>query len=622
MHNCQKQVYKTDQTKIKFARASSSNSFPDRRLPESDREKFSQSIDEFGKGLQSSGIAADINKESKKSEVILIVDDAPDNLLVLFSYLEEQGYRILLAEDGETALQIAKTKSPDLILLDVLMPDIDGFEACRRLKAEASTKEIPVIFLTALSEKVNKVQGFKLGGVDYITKPSEQEEVLVRIQTHLHLRQMRQTLARQNKEQQQALEFEALLRRVTDKLRDSLDERQIFATATKELAEVLNLGSCQIELYDSQQGTATIEYEHSLSLPASQGTSRTVEDFPELYQQLLQRQPIQLVEQIPQFTPQGIQVNRLACPIFDGESQQDSDLEDEKAGIIGNLWGLRPPNEVFTALEIRLMQQVASQCAIAIRQARLYRAAKLQVEELEKLNRLKDDFLKTISHELRTPLTNIEMGADTLKMLFEFLPNWQQQHFNAADESLEILEAGYKKEIELVNDLLELVHLDAQSKPVKVETVDLNSLISYLVKLFLKRAKQQQQQLEIYLPDNLPQIKTDPDILERILTELLNNACKYTPQGENIKLDIKLKDSDLHLTVVNSGVELSELELERIFDKFYRIPRQDRWQHGGTGLGLALVQKQVEYLGGTIVAQHQNQRLTLRVELPGVLKQH
>ena len=466
------------------------------------------------------------------------------------------------------------------------------------------------------------MQGFKLGGVDYITKPSEQEEVLVRIQTHLNLRQMRQALARQNKEQQQALKFEALLRRVTDKLRDSLDEKQIFATATKELAEVLNLGSCQIELYDSQQLTATIEYEHSLSLPAAQKISRKVEDYPELYQQLLKRQPIQLVEKIPQFTPQGIQVNRLACPIFDGESLQSENIVDrsiEEAGIIGNLWGLRPPNEVFTTLEIRLMQQVASQCAIAIRQARLYRAAKLQVEELEKLNRLKDDFLKTISHELRTPLTSIEMGADTLKMLFKLLPNWEQKHFHAADESLIILEAAYRKEIELVNDLLELVHLDAHSKPFKVETVNLNLLISYLAKLFFKRAKQQQQQLEIYLPDDLPLIETDPDILERILNELLNNACKYTPQGENIEVNIELKGQTLQIRVANSGVELNEPELERIFDKFYRIPRQDRWQHGGTGLGLALVQKQVKYLGGTISAQHEDRRLSLIVELPLVI---
>ena len=153
-----------------------------------------------------------------RSEVILIVDDAPDNLSILFSYLGEQGYRILLAEDGETALRIAKHKAPDLILLDVLMPNLDGFETCRRLKADPAMADIPVIFLTALSEQVNQVQGFKLGGVDYITKPSEQEEVLVRIQTHLNLRQMRLVLAQQNSEQQQALEFEALLHRVTDKI--------------------------------------------------------------------------------------------------------------------------------------------------------------------------------------------------------------------------------------------------------------------------------------------------------------------------------------------------------------------------------------------------------------------
>ncbi len=92
------------------------------------------------------------------------------------------------------------------------------------------------------------------------------------------------------------MKFEALLRRVTDKLRDSLDEKQILATATKQLAVLLDLRSCQIELYDSEQITATIEYEHNLSLPFSQGISRKIEDYPELYQQLLQKQPIQLVE--------------------------------------------------------------------------------------------------------------------------------------------------------------------------------------------------------------------------------------------------------------------------------------------------------------------------------------
>ena len=369
-------------------------------------DQFSEAIENFGDLPLASQIATGVNESNTKSETILIVDDTPDNLLVLFSYLEEKGYKILLAEDGEAALQIASSKAPDLILLDVLMPNINGFETCRRLKAKAVTKDIPVIFLTALSETVNKVQGFRLGGVDYITKPSEQEEVLVRIQTHLNLRKMRQTLEEQNRQQQEALEFEAVVRRVSDYLRDSLDESLILASAAQELAQVLDLGSCQIEFYDSEQETVTIQYEHSLTLPPCLGNKRKVADFPELYQQLLQKIPVQLVEKIPQFNPQGIQVTRLACPIFDDE------------GIIGNLWGLKPPGEIFNDAEIRLMQQIANQCAIAIRQARLYEAANRQVEELAKLNQLKDDFLKTISHELKAPMSSIQLATQTMETLF------------------------------------------------------------------------------------------------------------------------------------------------------------------------------------------------------------
>ena len=368
-------------------------------------DKFSQTVDNFVTKPQYGQIPAAGSQQRTKSEVILIVDDTPDNLVVLFSYLEEKGFKVLLADDGESALQIAQSQVPDLILLDILMPELDGFETCRRLKTKVSTREIPVIFLTALCETVNKVKGFELGGVDYITKPIEQEEVLARIQTHLNLQRMRRTLAKQNQELQQRLDFEALVRRITDKLRDSLDESQILQTATQELAEVLALSSCQIELYDSQELEATIAYEHTTTLPKCQGASRKIKDFPELYQQLLQKIPLQLVEKIPEFNPLGIQVTRLACPIFDDR------------GIIGNLWALRPPEQVFFTLEIRLIQQVASQCAIAIRQARLYAASNQQVAELAKLNQLKDDFLKTISHELKAPMSSIQLAAKTMETL-------------------------------------------------------------------------------------------------------------------------------------------------------------------------------------------------------------
>src|SRR3712207_5309535 len=137
--------------------------------------------------------------------VILVVDDTPTNLEVLFNFLTDSGFKILVAEDGESAIQKAKYASPDLILLDIIMPGIDGFETCRRLKANESTRDIPVIFMTALSETVDKVRGLQVGAVDYITKPLQQEEVLARVQTHLHLRNLTKQLQTQNLQLEQEI---------------------------------------------------------------------------------------------------------------------------------------------------------------------------------------------------------------------------------------------------------------------------------------------------------------------------------------------------------------------------------------------------------------------------------
>ncbi|MDY6899291.1 MAG: response regulator, partial [Cyanobacteriota bacterium] len=545
--------------------------------PEPQQEKFYQKGDNFVAKSQDGEITAKVERQNTDSAVILIVDDTPDNLLVLFSFLEEKGFKVLLAEDGESALQIAQAKAPDLILLDVLMPEIDGFETCRRLKAKSSTKEIPVIFLTALSETVNKVQGFKLGGVDYITKPSEQEEVLVRIQTHLNLQRMRSTLAKQNQELKQRLDFEALQRRITDKLRDSLNESQILQTATQELAEVLELSSCQIELYDLQQVTATIAYEHSITLPQSQGISRNIEDFSELYQQLLEKTPVQLVEKIPQFSPQDIQVTRLACPIFDDR------------GIIGNIWGLKPPTQEFTNLEIELMQQVASQCGIAIRQARLYEATQQQVAELARLNQLKDDFLKTITHELKAPLSSIHLAAETMDNL---LATEKNPHKSPTFKRvIKIFHDSYNRQKQLIDDLLTLCYVDAKSNSVKLQSINLHLWVPELVQLYLARAKDQQQQLILDLAEEELQISTDPIMLERIIKELLHNAYKYTPSGEKITIQTETDKSYISLCVINTGVEIPVEQQELIFNQFYRIPNSDPWKYGGTGLGLALVKK-------------------------------
>jgi two-component system sensor histidine kinase/response regulator len=125
---------------------------------------------------------------------ILIVDDTPANLRLLSHVLTKEGYAYIEASDGEKALQLAEKHHPDLILLDIMMPGMDGFEVVKQLKAEENLAEIPIIFLSSLSETDDKIQGFKYGGVDYITKPFQKEETLARIKTHLKIRFLQKQL--------------------------------------------------------------------------------------------------------------------------------------------------------------------------------------------------------------------------------------------------------------------------------------------------------------------------------------------------------------------------------------------------------------------------------------------
>ena len=131
---------------------------------------------------------------------ILVVDDEPTNLDVLLTCLDVDGYRVLVAEDGESAVEHARRALPDLILLDVLMPGMDGHEACRELKSDVSTRHIPLIFMTALDDLDSKIRAFELGAADYITKPLRHREVLARVATQLSLTQLSRDLEAANSE--------------------------------------------------------------------------------------------------------------------------------------------------------------------------------------------------------------------------------------------------------------------------------------------------------------------------------------------------------------------------------------------------------------------------------------
>ncbi|WP_088894914.1 PAS domain S-box protein [Leptolyngbya ohadii] len=398
---------------------------------------------------------------------------------------------------------------------------------------------------------------------------------------------------------QQALDFEARLKRITDKVRDSLDERQILQAAVNELAQGLQVSACDAAIYNAQQTTSTIAYEYVETLNPAQGCTFEIAATPysEIYANLLGGQSCHFCMTANAVRSEQQPMCALAVPLLDDQ------------GVLGDLWLFKPPHESFDDQEVRLVRQVANQCAIALRQSRLYEAAQAQVQELERLNQLKDDFLSTVSHELRTPMSNIKMATQMLEISLSRLGV-------LADEStpvyryFKVLREEGQREIGLINDLLDLTRLDGDTDPLDLTEIDLPLYLDHLAEPFSERMHQQEQHFVIQMANDLPPLITHLPHLQRILTELLHNACKYTPPGETITLSAQATSEWLQIQVSNSGVEISPEEYDLIFDKFYRIPNHDPWKHGGTGLGLALVKKMTQRLGGTIHLESGNGQTT------------
>lgn len=408
-----------------------------------------------------------------------------------------------------------------------------------------------------------------------------------------------------------AYEFEATLKRITDRVRQSLDEDQIIQTAVQELAQAIGAHGCNASLYDLSQRVAHVRYEHTILQGSYLNRTLKMQHASELYAQLLQGQTFQFCSLRPN-TDRG-RVALLTCPILDNEA------------VLGDLWLVSKPGHAFTEHDFHLVQQVANQCGIALRQAHLYRAAQAQVTELERLNQLKDDFLSTISHELRTPMANIRMAAEMLEMQMQGLLQCQANHQGTAQPGCDrissyfsMLKTECQREAQLIDDLLDLCRLDAKVEPLSLIKIKPEIWLKHVTEPFEAQIQQQQQHLCFDISPSLPPIVTDLFYLERIIGELLNNACKYTPAGETITVSAQANPDQtaLNIQVKNTGVSIPSAEQAHIFEKFYRIPNSDPWKYGGTGLGLALVKKLVAALNGTIQVTSQPTETCFQIVLP------
>jgi signal transduction histidine kinase/cell fate (sporulation/competence/biofilm development) regulator YlbF (YheA/YmcA/DUF963 family) len=380
----------------------------------------------------------------------------------------------------------------------------------------------------------------------------------------------RQVQAR-NVQLQRANEFEQLLKRITEKVRDSLDEDQILQTAVQELAIAIEAHSCNVAIYDVLRGTSTICYEYATSGCSFQGHITCMDDLPELYEPLLKGQVLEFCPLITDESRGPVAI--LACPMRDDQ------------GILGDLWLVREKFSVFSEPDQRLVQMVANQCAIALRQSRLFQAAHAQVAELERLHQLKDDFLSTISHELRTPMANIKMAIHMLEISLvqaellpacsvsiepagssvdapfltqstrqetdplsaqpepqseaHLLPPSSQRTHRSIHRYFSILNQECNRETKLITDLLDYSRLDAEAHPLALTTLNLQVWLPRVTAPFITRAHDNHQQFDLCLPPHLPPLTTDLNLLERVLLELLDNACRYTPRCGSVLFSVQ-----------------------------------------------------------------------------------
>ncbi|AFY67893.1 GAF sensor signal transduction histidine kinase [Geitlerinema sp. PCC 7407] len=235
-------------------------------------------------------------------------------------------------------------------------------------------------------------------------------------------------------------------------------------------------------------------------------------------------------------------------------------------------------------------------------QAKLYEKTRQQIEQLRHLNQVKDEFVSTMNHELRTPLTSMSLAIRMLRQ--PDLPEERRTKY------LNILEAQCNQETNLINDLLALQHLESQRRPIQIQRLDLKQTLGPLVEAFEGQWAEKGLSLVLSLPERSLQLETEPDSLLRILTELLNNAGKYSRQHTTIALDVQAEPAcwggqNIVLSVTNVGHGIGENERSLIFEKFWRCPGVTDQAIPGTGLGLALVKCLVHHINGAIAVESQ-----------------
>ncbi len=548
---------------------------------------------------------------------ILIIDDLEIEAYLLHDVLVRRGHAVQIAASGSEGLAIAQTEPPDLIILDIMMPDMSGYQVCEQLKAGKQTRDIPVIFVSALDQVADKERAFSAGGIDYITKPFQIQEVWTRTETHLDLRLLQKRLEEKNAQ----LEREVIERRrgeigartLAERLRilHEIDQSILAARSPETIAiaavgRIRRLIPCQrvMIVEKTQNGQFKLlaaESSSELGLEIALPPRRYAFEEPALcgghilgcanLETPLTRSPMQQA-----LYQEGIHAYVIA-PLF---------VEKELVGTL-NLEASRP--QLFTADHIAIINQIAALLSIAIRQVRLYELAQQEIAErqqaeqalreynveLKARNVELDAFAHTVAHDLKTPLTALVGFSKLLEKRYSKLKPAQVLN------SLHIIT---QNSVMMTNIIDELLLLASVRKVQDIETTPLD--MTHIIDQTRVRLSTMidEYQPQITIPDTWPTAIGHGPWVQEVWINYISNAIKYGGDPLCIELGAtpqRQKADDarpmIRFWVRDHGPGIPGNEHKRLFTLFTRL---DTTRAKGHGLGLSIVKRIVEKLGGQV----------------------
>jgi signal transduction histidine kinase/DNA-binding response OmpR family regulator len=523
---------------------------------------------------------------------ILIVDDLPEKFLVFEAILEELGQTLVYASSGAEALKLVLRDEFAVILLDVNMPGMDGFEAASLIRSRRRSASTPIIFLTAFADEMRIAQGYASGAVDYIPTPVVPEILRAKVKVFVELFQMRCQAALQAEEHAKKLVAEEAARRFAflagagDSLNRSLD----FETTLQTFVEIsipyladLTVVRVDQEVHPEQITACAWQGAHGPKQFHRKGCGDWMDDA------LASARPSR---HFSNGLPAAVRIETVPVDLDDAPELAGGSLlvlpisaRGRDLGMIALARSARRP--AFHESDVTLAQDVANRGAAALENA-------LLVQTIRETDRRKDEFLATLAHELRNPLAPVRNAVEILNRL-----DLQDQRI---ERCRTIIDRQVKQLTRLVDDLLDVSRINSGKIELRKERVNVATIIDRAVEISRTAIESAGHELSVTLPERPLVLEVDPIRIAQVIANLLNNAAKYTAHGGRIQLIASGDESTASISVVDNGVGIPPGMLSDIFSMFTQVENSLDRAQGGLGVGLSLSKRLVELHGGNVSA--------------------